>query len=226
MKKRNDVLRQALIAADEEYFKNIEKNSTVEWTPSAQFEQNMQELIHGLRHVPFYRRPAFKKFACTAAIVLVLVGSMLSVTAIRKPIVNFFVSICENFSTLLASDVDRNTIPQTIEIIYLPTRISDDYHLIETNTDKYSHEIIYEGQQQSTIRLIQSTLYGTRHTLDKDESELIPITVGSYEGNYFISDDVTFIIWTTEDYAFRLAVPSSFSLDEAVAIAESLEPQS
>lgn len=226
MKNKTDAFEQVLRDADDEYFKKLAENPPVTWIPSERFEKNMQEIIEKQRRgVIVPRTVLVRKVACFIIAFVIVAGSLFSVSAIRQPVVNFFVSIFETFSSVSTNDEVNTTAPSTLVTIYHPSTVPEGYTISSVNADQILSSITYINSTNQIISFKQSVLSHTHFMIDTEETTLIDIIIDEYNGQYFINDDNISMYWITEEYSFFLSLPSTFTLDEAVAIAESLEPQ-
>ena len=93
MKSHSEVLKKAFIQADvEDYNNEIRKN--FEWIPSPAFEKRMKKLIHHRTNPLWeYINTTGKKVAAVALAVIIILGSMMSVKAIREPVWKFIIEI-------------------------------------------------------------------------------------------------------------------------------------
>ena len=86
----DNVLRESFIRADAERFSRLELREANEWTPSAEFECAMKKLISSIGAPRRAAGFALKRAAVIFAALLAVLGSAMTVDAIREPIVRFF----------------------------------------------------------------------------------------------------------------------------------------
>ena len=222
-KKGNEILRRAFIEADIEYFEYITKQKIVEWTPSVEFERKMESLIYKHEYHPHKSwTTTWKKVACSILIFAVLATSILSVEAIREPVVEFFTKIYEKFSSVFVIEHGDSNSPKAIETEYLPTAIPDGYKIEIQNNNTIYNQIVYADDNNLKIIFMQQILDGQHLMLDTEVVELHTISVGTQNGQYFINKGMVFLSWTAHDYLFFLSMPDHYTIEDALRIAESL----
>ena len=222
--KTNDILRRAFMEADVEYFEQLTKQTDIEWIPSEGFERKMEALIHKLgRYADRPRMTAWKKAACAVVIFAVLAFSTWNIEAIREPVVDFFTEIYEKFSSLFTVKDEDMNYPEAIETEYLPTAVPTEYKVELQNKNPTFNQTVYSNKENIKIIFVQQTLSESHSMLDTEGTEIYNVSVGAQSGQYFINKGVISLYWTAHDYLFFLSIPDTYSIEDAVRIAESLE---
>ena len=220
---KNDLLRQAFIEADIEYFDNVTKQEDVEWVPSAEFKRRMEYLIRRNGQNSFnWWKNNLKKVACVILMFAILISATLSVEAIRTSIIDFCTKMFEKFSSVFVSCEDDCSVPSYIETEYLPTLVQYEYRIGYQNQDPAFRQTVYIHESNPRIIFTQQVLGQAHFLLDTEGAELYDISIGSQKGQYFINKRFITISWTAQNYVFCLSVPDCYTLAEAVKMAESL----
>lgn len=222
---RNDVLRQAFIEAEVEYFNKLSERVSEEWVPSDSFEKRMDALVHrppkrSKRHPSCY----ICKIACILVIFAVFLGSVCYVDAIRIPVIDFFVDVYEKFSSIdIHCDKGIDT-TSSINSKFLPKNIPSDYSQVSSSNHDSYHVTSYKNDLGSSIIFYQYPIFGSEFILNTEDIEYHDFSFGSINGEYYIKSGYLSLYWISDNYAFLLSVPESYSLNDAISIAESVEP--
>lgn len=223
-RERNEILRNAFIEADIEYFDRVTQQSEVEWVPSKEFERKMKRLIRKQRHpLSTCLMTNGKKIACALLVIATLMSTMLGVEAIRRPVLEFFTNICDRFSSTFVLQERSVDGLQSIETDYSPIWIPDNYRTHSVIETADYTQISYISDDGEKILFTKQSVNSTHCYYDTESTDLCLINIGPYKGRYFINKGSLNIYWFTNEYSFALSVPEHFTLDEAIKIAESVK---
>ena len=193
---------------------------------SVVFSKEFEEKIHSInkRRKTFYYR-ATKTTPRKIAIVFVaaIIILTMSISAIRKPILNFFTSIYESFITIFVEADEELELPTSIEQIYKPTYLPEEY--IEISSENYEFEAISMWMKNaSAIILSQNTISEeTKISIDNKETDYQTTTISGNSVYYYIKDGYYYLIWSN-NYIFSLTAPSDIPFDEIKKIISSITP--
>ena len=225
MKKQNDLLRQAFIEADVEYFERVTSEIDVEWTPSKRFEKKMNRL----RNKQSYSRNSWqsccKWVACFVLVFVIFSGIALNVEAVRSPIFDFLLDIYDKFSAIFIVDNDVASDPRYTDLEYSPSVLPNGYVIKLKNKYDSCTQTIYENKDGLQITLIQQTPQKGHLMVDTEGSYLREVLIVGQTGQCFENKGLICISWKMDDYVFFLSVPDCFTVEEAIKIAESVSPQ-
>ncbi|MCH5303553.1 MAG: DUF4367 domain-containing protein [Ruminococcus sp.] len=177
------------------------------FTPSKSFEKKMEKLIKSQTN--FYYRVTYTKTRKTlVALVatLILLASVLSVTAVRETILNFFVyhGDGENNAVVIEyNDENSSLYPKKIEKAYSLSYVPEGYTLSEKTSDEDNLSEIYVcGEDYLDFEQFTKDDY-----LSASDSEFSAAKSESFNGQDYIirtSDDMTMLIWEKDGYVFEL----------------------
>lgn len=188
---------------------------------STQFENKMRKLINGTKnkYLDFFGFNIRKSAAIFVAIVVVI-SSALSVEAVRKPIINFFIEIFETFSRLSFTNEDEIVLPIMIEDFYAPNYIPTDYYILEENNYNNLYELLFTNDIDEII-FEQFTLESRRMVLDTEDVSTESVIISGNEGITFNNKNTNVIIWNNGKYGFK--VTGKTDLNELKNMANSVE---
>lgn len=188
---------------------------------SPQFQKKMKKLINR-RKKPYYKiiNTFGKRVACILLIIFIASSvTIMSVGALRKAFVGFWVSVLEEFSIIQSADIDNA--PETIEDVYEITYDLSDYKYnlwFSDSTSRYTEYangdiVIYFNQD---VKSIYDRSYNT------EDIKIEKITIKGHEAMCFCDNhNYITVIWDNGDYIISLG--SDLGKNALIEIAESVQ---
>lgn len=219
--------REILIAAMEQYditycdeFPPIE----AELQFDKECEKNLRKLMRRLNN-PFrnYFNTAGRRAAGIAAAILVFFGCSMTVSAVRKPVVEFLTNVYEKLVEFFFDEESITNAPSTIETVYALGCEPEGYELKEIERANVYVKYILSDDNGNEIVFSQNVLGGVI-TLDNEKSNYTIFYSSGVKIGYVEKFGVKAFEWNSSEYKFSLTVPSGFSLEECVILIESLVP--
>ena len=204
---RNPML---LMAIGEAMDRRVERIPVAEHTFSPAFEQKMNRLIRA-QSKPYYRfvntKPK-KAVLALAAVLIMLLTTVFSVSALREPVVRFIVEVYEKFSAIVFDTGEATEIPTTLEVYFESTWLPKGFVFDEAQSmDSDLQSIrLFISSQGDAIVFQQYTLasmlgVNTEGVLSEE------ILVGDYIGIYYSNLGSQTILWENGKYGFSLEGP-------------------
>lgn len=204
-------------------FEDIPENeSEIDCEFSDEFNKKMEKLLkrESYERTHIFSRTRKKVIMVAATIILVLAG-MMSVGAIREPIVEFIYSVYEGFTEIFFEGDTTDKIAYRYSLSELPEgfvetqRISDD----SINIVRYENK-----QNGNIIELSQSITENISFSLDNEHGYIEKNEVKGKEINIYISDygDHYIAFWIQDSYAIRLIYSGSTTIEEILNLIESI----
>ena len=137
------VLKNALLIVGLEEVQAYKNLPDEEFEFSNEFEQKIKE-INKKRKSLLHRatKTIPRRVALVAAAIIITFCLMMTISAIRIPVVNFFVNVYEEFIGLFFEEEEEDfNIPTTIEQIYLPTYMANGYIMLNTADSSWQNSM-------------------------------------------------------------------------------------
>lgn len=223
----NEILKRAFIEAYERKFSNIPSDEEIAKTHtfSNKFESRMRKLQKKskIKYVYIFNIQ-FRRAAVMAVCVLIMFTASLSIEAVRTPIFNFCVSVYEKFSSVffVSDEGGELSAPTTLEVLYSPDNIPDDYILIEEITDIVSRILIYANADGDEVEFQQNIL-SIRMIIDTEGVTTEEILINANEGIFFSNKGINNILWYDNQYSY--IVKGSIDKNSLLRIAESIKAE-
>lgn len=217
--------REILIAAMEQYditycdeFPPIE----AELQFDEECEKNLRKLIRRLNN-PFQRyfNTAGRRVAGIAAAILIFFGCSMTVSAVRKPVVEFLINVYEKLVEFFFDEESIANAPSTIETVYTLGYIPEGYELKEIKRRSGFIDYTWKNENGSQIFMSQRILAGTS-TLDNENSNFTIIYRMGVKIAFIEKFEAKAFKWNSAEYEFYLTIPDDFSLEECMILIESL----
>ena len=187
---------------------------------SDEFHAKMNKLVKR-RKKPYYRflNTAFKRTAATAAVILLIFLSPLTVKAVREGAYDFILRVFSDHAELSVATTDSNY-PKTIETVYTIPYF-DDWDMDVWINDKY--EIMrYYTKDDRTAFFDQYTIDHYVAQFEKDYAGYEPYT--DKDGSKYLIDEgdtETAILWNNREYVFFIM--GDFTQKEALEVCRSMK---
>lgn len=168
---------------------------------------------------------SFRKVAVkAAAAVLVFIGLMttvvLSVDALRVPVLNFILTKYEEYSSIEINNHQDITIPETNPFL-LGGLLPDDFYLVNQHNDGDLVYSSYKNSNGNTVQFLISPADGV-HNIDTEGAETDAIDLGSYEA-LMIEKNGYRIVWYDDSIGILYDIRTNgIEKDEFISICSSL----
>lgn len=196
--------------------------SEIEYEFSEEFNRKMEKL---LRRVAYDRTHAVswvarKVIAVAAAIIFALAG-MMSVSAIREPVVEFFYNIYEEFMEIFF----EGDTTEKITYVYSLSEIPEGFVETQRISDDIANIIKYENPKNgNVIELKQSITEEVSFLLDNEQGHIERFEVDGNEIIIYISDSGYghYGFWVKDSYSFKLTYTGNTTIEEILKLIETV----
>lgn len=219
-----DILKRALLKIEQKEvmrFKNLPCQNT---ELSKEFENNIHKLAKKRKNLIWQATKTVPRriaFVFIAAIITFCM--MMSISAIRLPVVNFFVNIYEEFISVFIEEDEDVEIPNTIEEIYHPSYMIDNYTLLSNTANDNYVENIWMDTSNNIMILTQDILKTDYQVhLDNQGVNYQPANFTNTNVHFMSKNGQYIFIWTNEYYLFELICSTQTELDEIEKLIDSL----
>jgi hypothetical protein len=215
------IVKEALMEADLREMAIIDALPDEEITFSEKYKNAISKLMNNTRR-------SARSFSKKATVILVAVLTslilMMSVSAIREPIVNFLVDIYDNYINVTVDNKDNQE--SVIEAPLFPSYIAEGYTLDNVN-DLESWVITrWKNESDNVIELWQVTNSDDLNIhMNNPEGGYKSIVLQSDLNLYYYSRDGYYsFFWVDDKYFYSLTCPDTIELSEIEKIIDSMEP--
>ena len=180
-------------------------------TFSPKFEAKMIKILkRGKRFKDNFRTASLKILKMSAIIVLILLSvsfiSLLSVEAVRTPIIKYFMTVYEKYSSIYFINDDEVYVPMTLETLYAPDYIPDGYAFYEEETDVNVRSLYYTNSDGIEIRF-QQFILATGITINTEGITTEDIFINENKGIFYNNRGGNVILWNDDQYAYLVGGP-------------------
>ena len=170
----------------------------------------------------YTRKPLKKKILYAVIAALVAISLAMSVSAIREPIINFFVEIYDSFISIFvdAPAPASIAIEEKYELGYLP----EGFELVDEKEWNVSCDKTYSDGNRR-IKLVQVLLSSEMLSdiaLDNNDSNVEYMQINGSKVIYMQKNNSTNIAWIMDEYIFKISFNFTITQDDCVKIIESV----
>ena len=219
---RNKTIREAFEKLDAWEEDQLDIDSTTEIHYSEKYERYMARLLRAQKRPWWqYTNTVGKKVAVIALVILLTFGASMSVSAVRKPVVEFIVNVYERFVEIFFGEEDIAGAPCEMDTIYTLGKVPEGYELVERKLQKTSVGFVWKDDKGNSIKFSQS-IFDVKTTYDYENSDYKVISLLGVKVAFVDKQEIKALYWNSDEYAFSMRVSSEFSLEECVLLIESL----
>ena len=219
---RNKTIREAFEKLDAWEEDQLDIDSTAEIHYSEKYERYMARLLRAQKRPWWqYTNTVGKKVAVIALVILFAFGASMSVSAVRKPVVEFIVNVYERFVEIFFGEEDIAEAPCEMDTIYTLGKVPEGYELVERKLQKTSVRFVWKDDKGNSIKFSQSIFDG-KTTIDYEDSDYALMNISAIKIAYIEKSDKKVFYWNFGDYAFSMRAPNDFSLEDCTDLIESL----
>lgn len=200
MENSKELFVKAFIEAERLANSKIPNEDEIEWEFSDKFLRKMDKLIKKNNRIKLStRRTVTKGLIAAIVAITVLLTSLMSVSATRKPIIEFVKKVFSQFNEITLSENSPPTVDK-IETEYTLTYLPEGFKLDTYQKDDYSVLTVWKNGNEEKITFIQylinsNSSFDTEHGYEE-------LDVNGYKAYYYASN----LTWTDGVYWFTLGI--------------------
>ena len=214
-------LKEALKLSDKTY---LDKYLPIEYDVkySKKYLKYIERLKKRMKY-PVYRyfNTVGKRVAGIAIAATILFGCSMTVSAVRKSVVEFITNVYEKIVECFFEDTDIEKAPCTIETVYTLGVIPEGYTIDQFVIKKNATKMIWMNPNEDRIVLSQGSLTGS-FTFDVEESNYATIEHHGVKIVFVEKNGVKSYFWNSEEYEFSLTISSDISQEDIFALIDSI----
>lgn len=218
-------LQNAFREAARQEFAAVPAEAELDYIFSARFERRMQHMIraqaHGYLHLV---NTSAKRFFIAAAIIFLLLSSVLAIKPVRQRVIRFFVEAYEECFEIRFGEKDQDDIdptPYTMErytLTYLPEGY-EEVEFITLDSLLWTH---WRNEDGNSISLQQEP--GTQEiTLNAALGEIVQLEHNGLRITYQESSNSRIFVWEQDEYIFHLSIHKNLPTEEGLRMIESIK---
>lgn len=215
-------LKEALKVINQWEYENLHLETLEEVIPSSRYQKRMERLIKSQNKSYWkYVNTVGKRVAVLAVVLMLTFALSMSVSAVREPIVEFFVNVYEKFVEFFYDEDDVARAPNTIETVYTLGYVPEGYEMEECIITDLGIRIIWMNDTGDQIVFLQSVLDGWSQ-MDYDDSNCEMFYMKDIVVAFLEKGNIQYYYWNTQNYRFVLHLPSDIPYDIVNLIIESV----
>ena len=218
----NKTIREAFEMLNAWEYERLDIDSTEKIHCSEEYTRNMEKLIRAQKRPLWnYTNTVGKKVAVIALVILLAFGASMSVSAVRKPVVEFIVNVYERFVEIFFGEDDMMEAPCGMDTIYALGNLPEGYELVESEIGRTHTKFVWQNKKCQKIIFSQYTLYGME-TIDVEKSAFKIFCLDDRQIGYAYKHDMHKLFWMDDMYFYALCIQSEFLEQDVVDMVESI----
>ena len=215
-----ELIRRAFHVLDTAEASHYESLEQASHQFSEKFERKIQKLIRIERQpiYPLIKTPA-RKIASLLAVLLILFSLSLSVSAIRKQIIDWIVQIHDTFIEI---SYPQNSFGDGNFTEHQVTWIPEDFSLTERIETPYRVKHTWKNNKEKIV--LEQSRGNSSYSLDVPTTSY-ETTIAGRTIRCYTSDDAQFFVWIDEEYFFLLCCPIEFPTEDVEQMIISIQPK-
>lgn len=204
-------------------FEDIPENeSEIECEFSDEFNKKMEKL---LKRVSYDRTHivswAGKKIIIVAAIIALMLSGMMSVGAIREPVVEFIYNIYEEFTEIFFDGDTTDKITYRYSLSEIPEGFVETHNISNKSVSIVEYENVNNNHK---IELCQSKTQNASLLLDTQKGYVKKFNTDRISVEVYISNygDYYYAFWTQDSYAISLTYSGNTTIEEILNLIDSI----
>lgn len=211
-----------------EEFADIPPESEIQYEFSKEFLDKMQKLINGTEDDTHKAQKkhrssvAIKRIVALAAALIVLFAGIMSVGAVREPVVNFIVKTYEGFKRVLFSG-DSLT---EIDHVYAFAEVPEGFVETQRISNKEMNLVRYENRETGAVIVIsQSITTDYSFSLDSENGEIKTFDTNGKEVKIYCAESQTLYsaFWVEDTYIMELTYSGETDTDELLRLINTIK---
>ena len=211
-----NILKLALLQVERRELNHFKSLPDEEINFSDEFEQKIQEINKKRKSLVFRATKTMPRRVAVAFIAAIITFCLLmTISAIRNPVVNFFIEIHEAFTSLIIQKDEDDFFPERIETKHVPAYFADNgYDIIHSTETEYNTFTIWSNGA-IIADLSQMTIKSNDVSLDTENADTYgEHYIGEAQVFYTLKNNTYCVKWVAYGYLFTL------TCDEAMGWAE------
>ncbi len=201
------IIKKSLEKYLEAEFSDVPNEDEIDYEFSNTFNKKMEKIINRLEHPYWYFvNTTARKVAVIVVCIILIVTSLLSVTAVREKIVEFFYEVFDTHTAItLEDDEDFKDI---IDTQYTIATIPNEYINVSEFKDDMTFNLVWENSNKQTIIFFQKL---SKDVLNlNSEDVLVKETTVNNTPCVFMQQEEDYIYyWEFDGYSFTVHYPVS-----------------
>lgn len=219
MSQATSILKHCLLESTLNEIREIENLDYSFITADEDFKERIKNDVKKSRS--FFKS---KKLFLILVAVLATLCLMMSISAIRTPIIDFFVETYDNFSSLFVKSEEPSTVPTTIEVEYQPSYFEKNGYEILNQTKSRLGIFTIWSRDNIKLEFSQMIATGGFNNIDTEDASYDTTYIGPLKVFYTKKYGIYSVRWIQDGYFFMLHCCPGMDLDDVEEIILSTGP--
>jgi len=218
-------LQEAFREAARREFAMVPAEEDLHWVFSRRFERRMRRIIRAQEYGYWNLvNTTAKRVAIAAAILVLLLSTVMAIRPVRERVIKFFVDVYEEYFEIHFGEEESWDLPERTEpmVRYTLTELPEGYvevDFLELDTLFWTR---WQNDDEGRIELQQEP--GTHEiTVDTNDVDAVIVNYEEKELAYYQYEGSATFLWEEDGYIFTISVHDSIPTDHILMMIGSLE---
>ena len=219
-----DILKKALFIIGREEVEVYKALPDEDVVFSKEFEDNVRA-INKRRKSLFYKatKTVPRRIAVVLIAAVITFTMMMSVSAIRTPILNFVIKTYDSFISIFVEKDEEIKLPTSIEHMYLPAFLPEGYIEISSENNEINAKSIWMNKNAIIILSQNVISEDSKIVIDNQDADYQTTMIDKNEIYYYSKNGFYTMYWSDGYYIFTLTCPEDINISEIEKIIASME---
>lgn len=219
-----DILKKALFITGREEVEAYKALPDEEVVFSKEFEDKVRA-INKRRRSLFYRatKSVPRRIAVVLIAAVITFTMIMSVSAIRTPILNFVIKTYDSFISIFVEKDEEIKLPTSIEHMYLPAFLPEGYIEISSENNEINAKSIWMNKNAIIILSQNIISVDSKIVIDNQDADYQTTMIDKNEIYYYSKNGFYTMYWSDGYYIFTLTCPEDINISEIEKIIASME---
>lgn len=219
-----DILKKALFIIGREEVEAYKALPDEDVVFSKEFEDNVRA-INKRRKSLFYKatKTVSRRIAVVLIAAVITFTMMMSVSAIRTPILNFVIKTYDSFISIFVEKDEEIKLPTSIEHMYLPAFLPEGYIEISSENNEINAKSIWMNKNAIIILSQNVISEDSKIVIDNQDADYQTTMIDKNEIYYYSKNGFYTMYWSDGYYIFTLTCPEDITIGEIEKIIGSME---
>lgn len=219
-----DILKKALFIIGREEVEAYKALPDEDVVFSKEFEDNVRA-INKRRKSLFYKatKTVPRRIVVVLIAAVITFTMMMSVSAIRTPILNFVIKTYDSFISIFVEKDEEIKLPTNIEHMYMPKYLPDGF--IELSSENYGFNAEAIWMNSASIIMLSQDIISedSKIVIDNQDADYQTTMIDKNEIYYYSKNGSYTMYWSDGYYIFTLTCPEDINISEIEKIIASME---
>ena len=213
-------LQEAFREAARREFAHVPAEEDLHWVFPRRFERRMRRIIRAQEYGYWNLvNTTAKRVAIAAAIIVMLLSTVMAIKPIRERVIKFFVDVYEEYFEIRFGEEEKDDLDPTPKpmVRYTLTELPEGYEEVRYN--EYEHLLLTVWENGDGNRITLQQEHATQEiVLDNIDGEIDETFFKGLDISYQVNINSISLVWEQDEYVFYLTVHEDVEVEQVLSM--------